>query len=100
MKTKSKTAKAKYILRKAMEGIVPNTILARRDKQPFIGQETANWLNGPLKHLIERPMNFDGIDIINEREVRRVVRNFREGDRNKTWLVWRLAMLNHWANVQ
>jgi asparagine synthase (glutamine-hydrolysing) len=97
---KIKDGQSKYILRRAMEDIVPNTILARRDKQPFIGQEIANWLNGPLKHLIERPMNFDGIDVINEHEVRRVVRNFRQGDRSKTWLVWRLAMLNHWANVQ
>ena len=45
-------------------------------------------------------MSFDGIDVINEHEVRRVVRNFREGDRSKTWLVWRLAMLNHWASDQ
>jgi asparagine synthase (glutamine-hydrolysing) len=97
---KIKDGQSKYILRRAMEGIVPNAILARRDKQPFIGQETANWLNGPLRHLIERPMNFDGIHVINESEVRRVIRNFREGDRNNTWLVWRLATLNHWANCQ
>ena len=97
---KIRDGQGKYILRRSMEGIVPNTILARRDKQPFIGQEIAGWLNGPLKHLIERPMSFDGIDVINEREVRRVVRKFREGDRSKTWLVWRLAMLNHWASDQ
>ena len=59
-----------------MEGIVPKAILARSAKQPsgFLGQE-AHWLKGPLKRLIERPMTFDGIDIINEREVRRVVRD-------------------------
>ena len=97
---KIRQGQSKYILRKSMEGIVPNAILARREKQPFLGQEGASWLNGPLKHLIELPMSFDGIDVINEREVRRVVRDFREGDRSKTWLVWRLAMLNHWANCQ
>ena len=90
---------SKYILRKSMEGIVPKAILARSAKQPFVGQE-ASWLKGPLKRLIERPMTFDGIDIINEREVRRVVRDFREGDLSKIWLVWRLAMLNHWASCQ
>ena len=97
---KIREGQSKYILRKSMEGIVPNAILARRDKQPFLGQEMASWLNGPLKHLIELPMSFDGIDVINEREARQVVRDFREGDRSKTWLVWRLAMLNHWANCQ
>ena len=95
---KIREGQSKYILRKSMEGIVPTAILARRDKQPFVGREMAGWLNGPLKHLIELPMTFDGIDVIKERKVRRVVRDFREGDRSKTWLVWRLAMLNYWAN--
>ena len=90
---KIRDGRSKYILRRSMEGIVPTAILARRDKQPFVGQEMASWLNGPLRHLIERPMSFDGIDIVNEREARRVVRDFREGDRSKTWLVWKLAML-------
>ena len=52
---KIRYGQSKYILRRSMEGIVPNAILARRDKQPFVGQEMASWLNGPLKHLIERP---------------------------------------------
>jgi asparagine synthase (glutamine-hydrolysing) len=91
---------SKHILRKSMEGIVPQAILTRRDKQPFVGEEMAVWLAGPLRHLIERPMRFDGIDIINEHAVRRVVCDFRQGDRSNTWLVWRLATLNFWANCQ
>ena len=83
-----------------MEGIVPDKILARRDKQPFFGQEMAAWLKGPLRHLIERPMTFDGIDNINQRVVERAIKNFKEGDQNNAWLVWRLAMLNHWAHSQ
>jgi asparagine synthase (glutamine-hydrolysing) len=90
---------SKYILRQSMEGIVPQAILARRHKQPFVGQEV-HWLGGPLKHLIEQPMNFGGIDIINEREARRVVLDFKQGDRSKTWLVWRLATLNYWVGSQ
>ena len=97
---KIRDGQSKYILRKSMEGIVPNSILGRKDKQPFVGQEMASWLSGPLRDLIERPMNFDGIDIINEHEVQRAVKDFKQGDRNKAWLVWRLAMLNHWASSQ
>ena len=97
---KIREGQTKYILRRSMEGIVPTAILARRDKQPFFGQEMVGWLNGPLKHLTELPMTFDGIDVINEREAQRVVRDFREGDRSKIWLVWRLAMLNYWVNGQ
>jgi asparagine synthase (glutamine-hydrolysing) len=97
---KIKNGQTKYILRQAMEGIVPQAILTRRDKQPFVGQEMAAWLDGPLKYLVERPMRFDGVDIINEREVRRVVQDYKQGDRSKTWLVWRLATLNFWASCQ
>jgi asparagine synthase (glutamine-hydrolysing) len=97
---KIRDGQSKYILRKSMEGIVPQAILSRREKQPFVGEEMASWLAGPLKHLIERPMRFDGIEIINEREASRVVRDFKEGDRSKTWLVWRLATLNFWSACQ
>ena len=99
-KTKLDTVKASFLLRKSMEGIVPNKILARRDKQPFFGQEMAAWLSGPLRHLIEPPMTFDGIENINQRVVEREIKNFKEGDQNNAWLVWRLAMLNHWAQSQ
>ena len=97
---KIRDGQGKFILRKSMEGIVPDKILARRDKQPFFGQEMAAWLKGPLRHLIERPMTFDGIDNINQRVVERAIKNFKEGDQNNAWLVWRLAMLNHWAHSQ
>ena len=97
---KIRHGQGKFILRKSMEGIVPNKILARRDKQPFFGQEMAAWLSGPLRHLIEPPMTFDGIENINQRVVEREIKNFKEGDQNNAWLVWRLAMLNHWAQSQ
>ena len=97
---KIRDGQGKFILRRSMEGIVPNEILARRDKQPFVGQEMAAWLSGPLRHLIEPPMTFDGIDIINQRVVEREIKNFKKGDQSNAWLVWRLAMLNHWAQSQ
>ena len=97
---KIREGQSKYILRRSMEGVVPDAILTRKDKQPFVGEEMAVWLDGPLRYLIERPLSFDGIDVINQREVRRVVQDFRAGDRSKTWLVWRLATLNHWACSQ
>ena len=97
---KIRDGQSKYILRRSMEGIVPNAILTRKEKQGFLGQEMARWLAGPLQHLIEPPMRFNGIEIINQDAARRVVRKFKKGDRSKTELVWRLAMLNHWVHCQ
>ena len=97
---KIRDGETKYILKRSMEDIVPQTILARRDKQPFFGEEIVGWLNGPLRPLIDDTMTFDGIDIIDERHARRIVDAFKKGDLGNVWLVWRLAMLNYWANSQ
>ena len=71
---KIRDGQIKLILRRSMEGIVPNAILTRGDKQPFVGEEMASWLNGPLRYLIDQPLSFDGIDIINMGEARGAVR--------------------------
>jgi asparagine synthase (glutamine-hydrolysing) len=97
---KIKYGETKYILKRSMEGIVPEAILARRDKQPFVGQEMAKWLSGPLRYLIDQPLKLDEIGNINVHAARRLMQNFRDGDRSNIWLVWRLAMLNCWANRQ
>jgi asparagine synthase (glutamine-hydrolysing) len=90
----------KYILRRSLEKILPEAILARRDKQQFLGGEMAQWLRGPLKHLLELPVTFDGLGVIDERKARRVLRQFGEGDEKKVWLAWRLALLSYWASHQ
>ena len=96
---KIRHGQTKYVLKRSMEGIVPNAILARRDKQPFVGQEMTSWLSGPLKHLLDQPIKLDGLGV-DTREASRAILNFKRGDRNRVRLVWRLAMLNHWANRQ
>ena len=97
---KIRDGQIKFILRRSMEGIVPNAILTRGDKQPFVGEEMASWLNGPLRYLIDQPLSFDGIDIINMGEARGAVRDFKKGDQSKAWLVWMLATLSQWASRQ
>ena len=89
----------KYILRKALERILPKATLARKDKQPFIGGEMAKWLRGPLRHLIDSK-TFDGLGVIDEREARRNFQEFAAGNDAKSLLVWRLGNLSYWANHQ
>ena len=96
---KLRNGQTKYILRKSLEHILPRTTLARRDKQPFIGGEMAKWLRGPLAHLVN-PVTFDGLGVIDEREARRILREFKAGNDHKRWLAWRLGNLNYWANHQ
>jgi hypothetical protein len=50
--------------------------------------------------LIDQPLKLDEIGNINVHAARRLMQNFRDGDRSNIWLVWRLAMLNCWANRQ
>jgi asparagine synthase (glutamine-hydrolysing) len=96
---KIREGQTKYILRKSLEGILPSAILARRDKQGFPSGETAKWLRGPLRYLIN-PQTFDGLGVVDERKARRILQRFQEGDERKTSLAWKLATLNYWANHQ
>ena len=96
---KIREGQRKYILRKALERILPRAISARSDKQRFPGGETARWLKGPLSHLID-PTTFDGLGVVDEREARRILREWQAGDDSKLWLAWRLGNLNYWAQHQ
>ena len=97
---KIREGQTKFILRKSLEKILPRAILERKDKQGFVGGEMTRWLRGPLKHLIESPMTFDGLDVVNEREARGILQKFREGDDRMALWAWKLATLNYWANHQ
>lgn len=84
----------KFILRESLRPILPPAIANRRDKQPFFGGEAAKWLRGPLRHLLER--DFDRLDMLNRKKVKRLVQAFKNGDDRKAGTVWRLAFLNYW----
>lgn len=89
----------KYILRESLRPILPKAILARKDKQPFIGGEMSKWLRGCLSHLVNA-QSFDGLGLIDEREARRVFQEFSAGNDAEALRVWRLANLSYWANRQ
>ena len=85
----------KYILREALKGVLPEKVYGRMDKKGFVSPGEVQWLRGPLRHLLEKPLQeFEGINL---KKAGKVIDNYKKGDDTHAKLVWRLAMLNDWA---
>ena len=88
----------KVVLRRAMAGLVPDRVLARRDKIAFSTPEAA-WLRGPLAPLVDEVVgsaSFRSRPYVRQAEVEAAVRAFQAGDANRTAEVWRLLNLELW----
>jgi asparagine synthase (glutamine-hydrolysing) len=93
----SQKGEAKRLLREAMRGIVPDSILSRRDKVGFRAQD-GEWLKGRPQalELIENLEEFPFIDISRARShVRHVV----NGESRFNDLTWRLVNFSAWAGA-
>lgn len=86
----------KYILRKALHGILPEAIENRKDKKGFVTPGENKWLRGPLKELLDA--DFIHLDFLRLDRVKKIIANYKKGDNSKAVLVWRLAVLNYWIN--
>ncbi len=90
----------KYILRASLEHFLPPPIAARTAKQGFAGVDLSSWLNGPLQFLLQKPLDFDRLSTLNPPKTTALVDRFKQGDRTQGKLVWRLAVLHHWMQMQ
>ena len=90
----------KYILRTSLNGCLPRAIAERTDKQGFVGNEIHSLLRGPLRHLIEAPLSFDRLNMLNSDKTKDLMRGFKNGNNTQAPLVWRLAVLNDWIQKQ
>lgn len=86
----------KWILRRAIEGIVPSTVLTK-PKQGFavpLGQ----WLRGPLQHRLETLTDATSpiYQYADRAAVGRVIAEHTTARRNHQGLVWRLLVLDLW----
>lgn len=90
----------KYILRASLNGILPQPIADRVDKQGFLGREINILLRGPLRYLLEAPFSFDGLSMLNPAKTKELIRKFKNGDNAQQLMVWRLAVLNDWIQRQ
>ncbi len=84
---------SKYIMRKALSGILPKAIEERKDKKGFVTPGEIKWLRGPLKHLLDT--GFEHAGFIDKPKADKIIAAFRKGDNKHAVLVWRLATLNY-----
>jgi asparagine synthase (glutamine-hydrolysing) len=89
----------KWVLRKAIAGTVPATVLTR-PKQGF-DVPIRDWFRGPLSYrldglLDERSAVYEWAE---PRAVRRIVGEHRMGRRDHARTIWRLLMLERWCGL-
>ena len=89
----------KHILRASLSTILPSAIARRTDKQAFAGVDTGVWLNGPLKSLLEKPLDFERLTILHPQRTSALLDRFKQGDHREVRLVWRLAALQRWMDA-
>ena len=85
----------KHILRESMRGILPDSILNRRDKKGFT-TPGAKWLRGDIRFLLEQ--DFSKLDMIDHGKVQQLIKQFKQGDDKPAHLLWRIGGLNYWVN--
>ena len=94
---KVKGLKLKYILRRAMQPLLPDSI-TRRPKRGFDIPLDA-WLRGPLKEFVldtlsENPLRAAGY--LNHTFVSRILDEHMQGRQNHRQLLWPLVVLEFW----
>ena len=94
---KVKYNQKKYILRKALRGIVPDEVLDA-PKTGF-GVPFSNWLKGPLKQMLIDKVNSKAIkelNIFDEQVLNRCIEEHVTGLRNHGFLLWKMLNLSIW----
>ncbi|MEO8464677.1 MAG: asparagine synthase (glutamine-hydrolyzing) [Gammaproteobacteria bacterium] len=89
-------AQTKRLFRRAIEGIVPASVLSR-PKQGF-AIPLAEWFRGPLRHRIDalRRPSSGLLEFVDGDAVRRLVREHSVGRRDHGGMLWRLIVLDGW----
>jgi asparagine synthase (glutamine-hydrolysing) len=94
---KIKNNQTKYILKKAMEGIIPNDIIYRK-KQGF-SAPVKEWFSGKLGKVIEEGILDSKIineDLFDYRRVKKLLEYQKRGKGNYTLPVWTIFNLCKW----
>jgi asparagine synthase (glutamine-hydrolysing) len=89
----------KYILKSALEGILPPTVIRRRKQG--LGVPIAAWLRGPLRGVMESrlgPARVRHRGLFDPTAVTRLVSDHVEGRRDHRKILWALLMLDAWSD--
>lgn len=87
----------KYILKRALRGLLPEAILARR-KQGF-GVPIGQWLRGPLRPALEErlaPERVARLGLFNSAVTTRLTTEHLEGSRDHWKVLWALLIFDAW----
>lgn len=91
---------AKYILKKACRGIIPDNIIDRR-KMGF-GAPVAEWYNGPLGDEIDHRIRASGLrkrNFIDYDAVERMIAEHRSGKVDRIWGIWLMYNMSRWYDL-
>lgn len=94
------SAQTKYVLRQAMGGILPESIVTRWHKQGFVPPITG-WLRGDLRGLVETIFNdssFNKTSIWDPVWCRRAWRRFRAGEAELAPTIWKILISECWLD--
>lgn len=89
--------RTKYILKRALRGLLPDAILARR-KQGF-GVPLGQWLRGPLRGALEErlaPERVSRLGLFNPDTTTRLMREHLDGVGDHRKVLWALLMFDAW----
>ncbi len=92
------TGYTKAVLRRAMQGILPESIRLRTDKMGFVTSERV-WLSGALKPWIKDVVNSPTFRQLPYFDVNQIITALAEHDthrRDLTFLAWRWINLELW----
>lgn len=86
----------KYILKKAVQGVIPQDIIDR-PKEGFV-QPIYSWMHRPLRDWTTDLLEALPSDILNMDYVKVLQKAFREGDLSQNAKIWNLACFSLWWN--
>jgi asparagine synthase (glutamine-hydrolysing) len=96
---KMKNYKRKYILKKAMEGIVPSEILHKK-KQGF-SIPIKNWLKKELKPMMHDVLNKESIErdgLFEWKHINGMMNDHLSGNGNNSHKLWALMVFKMWQS--
>lgn len=87
-------AETKFILRESMKNILPEAVYSRKDKKGFVTPGEKQWLNGPLKFLMD--IDYGQMEWLNRKEARKMVEEFKNGNTTNAVFAWKLGCFSYW----
>jgi asparagine synthase (glutamine-hydrolysing) len=88
-------AETKYILREALQPVLPQAVYARKDKKGFVTPGEVRWLNGPLAHLLD--IDYSALPAIKPEAAKACITSYQKGDHSQAKMAWRIACLHYWV---